>query len=677
MLSRPDAALDELEQARKELLKSRRDIPGSLSDRLDGRLRLLRQQAISGRRRMIAIVAGGSALAFALCGFLIWTSLRHSAATRIANSAEQMIAQGNLRQARALLEGNAGMATTEQFLAAHANLIEAEKKDETRVRSFRAAIERARSAATFQQADPAITEADRLAISSDERRIVDDVKDRFNRMAHETSLNDENRFQQQLSETSDLLDRLERLSEKSPADAALADLLKAAEQKCRDLRQTAAHVKPALALHVDAADARLARFQKGVASLGRRAALIERLTAESCAIAEAAEPDARVKQFCRTLEEYCEAFPTDRKSAEFAEAAKDLDFWRGILHWQQLAGRWKTLLPRTAKEARSRGGECNAWLAEFAASPAAPMMREYLAFVSSVVAREEDSSGDAKEGLRQKLLDLFSGPLVEDVEMFVTANGDRYYVHGRYAWAEGKPIKYMAGVRGDVKSATIKEAEINARQSSEAPQSVRRRKVREIMARTTLSTWDDALEDIAEALRNDRDLDPFLRYYFLLRVLDFAKEGNSILATELEPIVKDLRSTAIKLSAKWMDPKDVEAQTARKNAQAALAQVKNMKGPFDLAAEHSLEFSRQLFEQFIPVGWLATDPQGRWQCLSASSLKLKPGTVYWMLVPAENEPTASWLKVGELSVGSLLNVEQASKAKLRQGRLLFLRQVRP
>ena len=236
-----------------------------------------------------------------------------------------------------------------------------------------------------------------------------------------------------------------------------------------DLRQISVRVKPALALHVDSAEAR--RVQKAVASAGRRAALIDRLTAESSAISEAADPEARIRQFGQSLHEFCDAFPSDPTTAEFAEAAKDLDLWRGIMRWQQLARQWKTLVPRTAKEARARAGECNRWLEEHAASPSGPILREYLSFLSSVVAREEDSSGDAAEGLHQKLLGLFSGPLVEDVEMFVTTTGERFTCEANMNGPRGKPIKYLAGVRGGAKSTTIKPADVKC-PIARAPQTV-------------------------------------------------------------------------------------------------------------------------------------------------------------------------------------------------------------
>jgi hypothetical protein len=677
LLAEPDASLAELEQARRELLQSRHDLPEALANRLGGRIRLLRQEAVSGRRRTLAAVVGGSVLAVALFAFFVWANLRQSAANRIANSTEQLITQGNLRQARELLDSNPWMSTMEQYLTVHGKLVEAEKHEQTRVDTLKAAIDRAQSAASAQEAELAIAEADRLAISIDERRMVEDVKGRWSRMAKDTAQNEDNRFQQQLSDLTDLLDRLERLRESATPDPSFKDLLQSAEAKCRDLRQTSAHVKPALVPHVDAAEARLARLQKAAASSGKRAAFMERLMAESAAISEAADPEARIRQFCQSLREFGDTFPSDPSTSQFAEAANELDLWRGIMRWQQLARQWKTLLPRTVTEARARAAACNAWLREHAATPPALLMREYLAFSSSVIAREQDSSGDEKEGLRQKLLGLFSGPLVEDVEMFVTQAGERYYVRGKYVWAEGKPIRYLAGLRGEQKSMTIKPADVNVAESHESPQSALRRKVRDTLAHTTLANWDHALREIAEGLRTDHDLDPFLRYYILLRVLEFAKEGNSIAAGELEPVIKELQGFQVKLAARWMDPKDDEAQTARKTAQRALNSVKPLQGPFDRADERGREFGNQLFEQMVPVGCLVADAHGRWGCLSAASVKPKTGAALWMTVPAKDKAVATWIKVGDQASGNQLTLAKGVNEQLCQGRLLFIRSRMP
>lgn len=673
MLVQPDASLAELTEARNELLKSRSNIPEGLSSRLDARVRLLRKQMSSRRRQMISAVSAGIALFVGLFAFMIWSSLRHSAADRIAKSADQFVARGNLHQARQLLESNEWMSTTEQYLAVHSKLVEAEQKEEARAGQFRAAIDRARSGETPAKAELAIAEADKLAATIDEHGIVDEVKGRWNRQLQEAGRNADDRFQQQLSDTNDLLDRLELLQAKSVADAAFTDLLKVAEKKCRELRQISVQVKPAFALHVDSADARLARITTAVANRDRRAAIIERLTSESSTISGAVDPEARVRQFGLVLQEFCDAFPADPKSAEFAEVVKDVDSWRGIARWQQLGERWQSLLPRSIKEARVRAGECNEWLQEHSKSASATILREYLSYLSSAVAREEDSSGDTAEGLRQKLLNLFSGPLVEDVEMFVTADGERFYVRGKYEWADGKPIRYIAGVRGEMKSTTIKHADGTPAQSRESPQSVFRRKVRGIMASTTLTTWDKSLYEIAEALRIDRDLDAFLRYYFLLRVLNFAHEGDSILAVELEPIIKALQGADVDLAARWMDPRDAEAITARKKAQVALNSVASLKSPFENASKRGMELNSRLFEKVIPVGWLAIDQQGRWDCLSAANIKIKPGSTLWMVVPIKGQLIESWIKVGVRDAGNRFVLEKGSDAHLRQGRLLFVR----
>jgi hypothetical protein len=673
LVADPDASLAELETARQFVLKLRRDIPEPLSGRVHERMRTMKEADSSSRRRVGGALAAGTVVVIVLIAFIAWTNVRHSSAQRIAASAEEFVTRGNLRQARQLLHDNAWMSSTEPYLKVNSLLVEAEQKEEARVASFEGSVKRARSAPTPQQADSALAEADRLALTSDERRIVDDLRETTKLRTQQVARNDDNLFQQELSELNDLLDRLEELHRKSGTDAAFADLLKSAEKKLGELRVTSSRVKPALSAHVDAAEARLARIQKAMSNFGARSGLLERLTTESLAISDRADPLNGVGQFARTLVEFSEQFPTDSKSVPFVEAARDAELWQGIARWQSLTRKWSTLLPRTVKEARGRAAECRSWLQDFAAAPPAPLIREYLSFLGAFASREEDSSGDAKEGLREKLLDLFSGPLVEGAEMFVTAAGERYYLRAKYEWAEGKPLKYIAGVRGEQKPATIKQAEVANPESREAPQSIIRRRVREILVRTTLSNWDDGQLEIAELLRSDRDLDPFLRFYFLLRVLEISRDGNSFLAAEFEPLLQELRGAGVNLAVRWMEPKDSDSQAARRSAQTALAAVKPLKDLFDRSASRRLEFQNQLFETVSVAGWLATEPPGQWECRSKAAPKANALATCWAVVRDPGLPEARWVKIGERNSANRIAVAAESRDQLLEGRLLFVR----
>jgi uncharacterized protein YchJ len=83
-----------------------------------------------------------------------------------------MINQGRLLQARQLLEENQGIATNARYLAVQQKLMESEEKEQSRVVTFRAAVERAQVSKTHEEADVALQEADRLAFTNAERLLV-------------------------------------------------------------------------------------------------------------------------------------------------------------------------------------------------------------------------------------------------------------------------------------------------------------------------------------------------------------------------------------------------------------------------------------------------------------------------------------------------------------------------
>ena len=663
------ATLEELEQARRDVLQSRRDLPEPLSGRVDSKIRELRRAAAASRRRTGLAIAAGGALALAATSFMGWMNVRHSSVQRVAQSADQFIANGQFRQAHELLKENAWMASTEEYLAAKLKLADAEKKEELRAANFQSAVDRARSAATPQAAESLVAEADRLATTHDERRIVDELKESTGRQTRMNSLGDENTFQQQLSECNDLIDRLEDLQRKESTGPAFTDLLVVAEKKARELRASSAKMKPQFAAHVDALDARLARVQKTTSNAATRDLLLEKLASEAASVNDL----TGVRQYVATLKKFCEQLPSDPRTGRFSQALSNAELWQGVVHWQTLARKWNSLHPSNVKETRERIDDCKSWSTDFSGSPPAGLIRQYEFFLRSVLARDEDSSGDAQQGVRAKLLDLFSGPLVEEVEVFVTADGDRYYLNSPYIWAESKPMRYIAGVRGEQKFVSLKQAEIAEPRSHEAPQSILRKKIRELSAKAGQAKWNELFAEVGELIRNDNDLDPFLRYYFLLRTLELAGEGDLFLQDELAPTLKQLQDVQLDLGAKWMEPKDSDAQTARQASRKCLNSMKPLKETFDRAASKKVEFAELLFEKVTVAGSLARDNSSGWECRSKSAARGVANAVFWGVVRVDGGARGEWIKVGEGRSGGRISLRPEAEKQIDEGELLFLR----
>jgi hypothetical protein len=672
---------EELERARHQLLKFGHDIPDQVSTLFHTRIGEINRASRNRQRRIAGIVLVAATVLIIAISILIRSSLREASARRIAQTAEQLVTQGRYESARQLLDENRHLSTTDPYLAVFLKLVEGEKKEAARVSDFQAALERARAASTPEEAAPALTEADRLALTNTERAIVDELHAKSKQSSQVRAADDESRFQQQLADANDLLDRLEDLHQKGARDPAFRDLLKIGEKNVAQLRRMAAGVEPKLAQHVDAAESRLARFHNELALIEKRTALLAQLTAEAFRGSDQADPEVQVRRFGDLLRIFAESCPVDPKVKDFTELAPDVDFWRGVVKWQQISGRWKVLVPRTLADVKLWIAECETWLAEFAQSPPAPVIREYVSLLRHVVAHEEDDSGDEKEGLRTKMLDLFSGPLIENVDVIDFKDGKRYYLkipfdQSKHADKKEELIsfRHIVGFRGEPRQKNAKVNEFKSLRSQESPQTKMSGRVRHDIKAATLigwekAGWDSTLLQIAELLRRDRELDPFLRYYMLSRTLEFAQAGNVFLNAELEPIVSKLHDERINLSTRWMDPDEASGTRMRRLADEKLNLVGDLKPVWDRARKRETEFRDQLFETSFPVGWLSLDERKRWQCNSNWVPHAEHGL--WVVIRTPGAKTAKWSRIGTANPETGLSLRKDASQLLKEGRLVF------
>src|SRR5262249_11868810 len=144
-------------------------------------------------------------------------------------------------------------------------------------------------------------------------------------------------------------------------------------------------------------------------------------------------------------------------------------------------------------------------------------------------------------------------------------------------------------------------------------------------------------------LRSDRDLDPFLRYYLLLRTLEYARASDAFLEAELEKPVADLRDSKISLATKWMDPDDRDIARVRRAAGDKVAALGDLKAPWRRAKDLEKRLSARLFEAVTPVGWLFLDEERKWRFESGWT----PREESSLWVAAGGEKGAQWVRIGE------------------------------
>ena len=673
LLASPMASLVDIEQARKDTLRFGRDIPEPLAGILYTRIVQLKRGTRDRRRRIVGVTAVVGAVVIGMIGLLVRSSLRAGAAKEIVDSADQLISQGRLPEARLALE-QPQIVKSDRYLAVHEKLAQAEKKEETRVAEFHSAVEQAQSAQSSAESEMALQAAERLALTNAERLIAGDLRTKLNLKRRDDRGNEEERFQQQLEGVTDLLDRLEDLHRQRQPDPAFFKLFKSAELKIAELKQLATRVKPALARHAEAAEARLARINTDVALVRKRTDLLERLTGDSLIEASQSDPDDRVRQFGADLHEFAEAFPADAKARDFAAAAAEVEFWHAVVAWQQLRARWKTFMPANLVGVKSRLGECEAWLARFPTAPPTAMMREYTAFLRFVVGREEDDSGDENQGIRSKLVRLYSGPLLEDVQVIDFNDGRSYYVKTRFEARENEKngFHFLTGAKGETKAKFVSTKELKLLRSREAPQAALCKKIRRMLSLAALDNWDHSLLEIAEVLRGDDEMHPFLRYYLLLETLENAQDSSLFLKPELERAVSDLHDRGIDLTAHWMNPEDAAAARMKPLAIKKLQALGDLKPLWRRAAQHEETLRDRVFQTVFPVGWLATDEKQNWQCKSTWTPQM--ACSLWIAAQADNEKSAQWLKIGEAAPGGAVSIRKDALQRLKEGRLVFARE---
>jgi hypothetical protein len=261
----PKASLAELDRARRAAQKSGRPIPEPLASQYYARRLELAQTEGSRRRNIVGATALAVIVVVTLAVLAVRSSSNTQAAVQYADQADQMISRGNLSQARDLLRKSEGVARIERQREVEARLAEAEKQEESRISAFRNAMERARSAATREEADVFLKEADRLAVTLDEHSLVENATAEWNLKAQNLTEHEEPHFQELLSEVNDLLDRLEDLHQSGSRDDAFFELLRSADRNMAELKSLGSRVRPHLARHITAAESRLARIRKEVA----------------------------------------------------------------------------------------------------------------------------------------------------------------------------------------------------------------------------------------------------------------------------------------------------------------------------------------------------------------------------------------------------------------------------
>lgn len=665
--------LEELERLGHDVMKWDRNVPELTSHRYRNRLASLQ---LAGTRRHRLII--GSALV-ALClvvgfvGLLGYRSLQATEVNRVVTTVETMIKNGELRQARALVDQHRSFPALETWLAVQARLANAEGTEADRLRQFNALIQNVSRENDHKTVMTLLGQASSLAKTSDEKLTIANLEreqqDRWRKFVSER----ESEIRESIMSVTAILQDLDEQLEVLEGDNDRFDQQVAqASQQLTEANRMARTVNSPSAAQIGTLTSRLEGLTQARADIQEKTRLLVALRDQSLIRPGASDGSARFAALGKTLATYAEKYPEDARSGDFAITAKEAPLWQGEATWQELLAGWKGMIPTDLVDTRKRIHQCETFIKDHAGCPSVALATEYKAYLDSVRNRYEDGEGDSGEGIQSQLLNLYSSDLI--AAAYVLKNrttGTTFYVpsNAEITTTNLASIQYYVGFNGDLKSQTIDVSELISRAPALAPQAKIANRLRAALRDVTPSEWPSFFKTYSTQILKEPELDDFLRYFLLVRTLEYAAAGDAALQRALEPSLQRLRDDRIDLAARWMVPNDPEAAKSRRFAQEALARLGDLSSVWDAARESTGEIERRIFQTPRSIGYLLNDEPSVWTCHSGWSADRACSLA--VIVPGPEGTPGKFQVVGRANKDQLQIQGWNDPHHVREGRPVF------
>lgn len=657
-----DEAVTSAELQRLQLATDRleRSLPPTLETRFRSRLRNV--ELVEGRRRKLKIAVGvcGFAIATGLVGMMIFLSVEGEKTRRLAAAATELIDEGKLQDAQKLIDQHGLNSASEAWLAAKKKLAEAQQTDQERILNWKAAIATIHGSTETHVAEAALKQARELSKTAEEKIEVGQLQATWQKQANAARAVREKGFREGVAAATEALQGLDvalSLAETTDSDR-IRPLLETAESLMRQLMPPPNGIAKELASQGTLLESRLNASRKTVSDLARKRAILARLTEASLLLPGAPIGGPKPGDYETALRDYANTFPNDPRAGTLKSASENTPL-KAVLTRQDLLDRWKRFRPSDKKDIETRLREIRSFLADHFQSPDRDGLTQYEAWLTSVLRRfEGEDDGDPDEGIQRRVYLLFNGKFIKEGHVFYGNNDDRVYYLEKTHTVTGDPVSfhYLTGFNGEKKRTEgMRINQLSALTTIAPPQQEVAAKVRSTIREVTIDGWRDYFRELAETLLKANKVDPFLRYLLVLKTLEFAGRGDSLLEQELAPLLEKLNDDDVDRAVAWMDPFNEPAKKARLRAQELLGKIPPLEALFAKLTKRQDQFERELFARRIPVGWIDKNASGdQWICRT----KWEPQGEHPLLVASRPDATGqrTWLSLGRIS-GKTLTID--------------------
>ncbi len=664
----------ELRKLGDDVEKHGRAIPATLLNRFSNRLGSLELTELRHHRlRMISIVVGILFVVGAV-GSLIYVGNRNRESREILAAIENLIEDQNFTEAHALFEKHQDRATSENWPAAKNKLANAEQRERAREVEFAAAIEAARLANSRGAATPHLERARELTRTSEEKVAVNKLVGDW-QSAHDAEIaKRETAFRSLITSAATGLQSLDEQLAAGAPDSNIASAIETVSKDITALNAQKSTVASTLASQATLLESRLKSAEKTHAEMKRRSQLITRLTNTSLISGSDGASFNKADEYFEALRDYAAAFPNDARTVGF-KAAVENDAPKLVQSKKRLVSNWQSQLwPSTADRIEQRLLECQAFLKAHPLCPDHPTLTRYESVLKSL-RRRERSDDVTEESVKELCATLFSTPLIGSGNAVILKDGKTYYLAKPETFGDDKPLsfKLISGYQNQTRALgkTLKLSDLVQPRTVVPPQVEIAARVAKEVRKVKNEEWDQYHRDLTKELLAAQSIDPFLRYFLLVRSLQNASLGNALLEQHLSKYLTELEKHKIDLSVSWMDPDDQAGNQARELAKEALSDLRSehLAEAWEQAEKEKQSLSQKILAQPVAVGWLDRESDRRWM-LRSSWNPDREFVLYVALKGETSDEPLQWLKAGNAKPQKL-EIDPVRDAPFSDGTIVF------
>lgn len=666
-----DADLDVtgLQQLGHALEKCGRGIPEAVKLRYRNRLSSLE---LGQLRRNRLRIGGTISAILAIVGIVViavYWGLEAEKSRKILTAVEGLIDSQKLDEAKKLLDEHATRSFSDHLQIVKQKLADATGAEHDRRLKLAAAIEAVKQASDFAAEQLALKQARELVVTVEEKITVGKLEADFTARKDAEVTKHEQQFRAQVQAVTTKLQELDGMLGKAGTDDAIRTLTNQINGDLAALRGLIPQVAPEFGSQVSLLESRFAAFRKAHSDVEKKSTALARLTQLVLIPPGGMPAEAQLTEFRDSLTQFAEAFPNDPRSPGF-KASDNAGVIQTVLARQQLSTHWKQLWPSERSEIDTRSSECDAFLKNHVSSPDHPVISRYHAFLKSLKWREAGDA-DLEGDVKRRMLTLFDGKFVGEGHLLRARNGLHYYLEKESDFRKRQSVsfRFEAGFNGESKSVKDLEPEkFETLQTITPPQSVIAERVKTTVLDVDLEGWDGYLKDLALSILAAKEVDPFLRYLLLLRTLENASRGNSLLEAELKRYLADLSDNSLDLSVNWMDPTDMAAKSSRQTAEILLTRMKDLELAWKRTKAAEEKLTGELFNTVLPIGWIERSANRQWTLHTSWSSERKHGLV--CASPPSDDGSRTWQSIG-YAQGKVVTLEIPLKGGPLEGTVVF------